>query len=388
MNESTAGGPGNQMAAFEDFFSEHVAPDLASWHRQNAVPREIFAKMGAFGWLGAAWTDGRMLPFSGSRETRMLERIARRSAGFAVSVLIVSDLGLTALRLFGSSGQVLRHGREACAGTRLICMANSENAAGSDAAGIAASAEKVEKGWVLNGAKAFVTNGLISDLAVVTAVTDPEAERSRRISMFLVDLSAEGVKRRRLNKKVWIPSDLTRLEFSDVFVSDDDLMGQRGRGLSQVLSVFSHSRVPIAGIALGTAEGAFERALSHGLRRRVFGNPIAEQQAKSYEIADLYARIEAARKVLSDACDAMDRGGDFRIEASLAKYLCVQIAKETGMWAADLFGAASVMEDHPIHRYPLDAWAVSLAEGTQDVQKLVIFREVKRRAGEGSLFPL
>jgi alkylation response protein AidB-like acyl-CoA dehydrogenase len=322
-----------------------------------------------------------MIPFSGSRETRLLERIAKKSPGFAVTVLIVSDLGLAALRMFGTTDLIARYGEAACAGKLLLCMANSENRAGSDAAGIGMTAEKVDGGWRLNGHKAYVTNGLISDLAVVTALTDPEAERSRRISMFLVDLSAKGVARKRLDKRVWVPSDLTRLTFSDVFVPDDHLMGRRGRGLSQVLSVFTHSRVPISGLALGTAKGAFEHGVSHAARRKVFGRPIAEQQAKSFEIADLYAGIEAADLVLERACAAMDAGGDFRLDASLAKYLCVEISRKVGQWAADLFGAASVMEDHPIHRYPLDAWAVSLAEGTQDVQKLVIYREVMKRYG-------
>ncbi len=367
------------MAAFEAFFAEQVAPDLPAWHRKNAVPREVFAKMGEAGWLGTHWLDGRMTPFPGTRETRILGRIARESPGFAVTVLIVSDLGLTSLRLFGSPHLIATYGEAACSGKVLLCMANSENRAGSDAAGVGMTADRADGGWVLNGRKAYVTNGLLSDFAVATAVTDPGAERNRRISMFLVDLSAEGVARKRLDKRVWIPSDLTRLVFSDVFVPDDHLLGERGRGLSQVLSVFTHSRVPISGLALGTAEGAFERAAAHGARRTVFGTPIADHQAKSFEIADLYARIEAARLVLDKACAAMDAGGDFRLEASLAKYLCVDVAQKVGPWAADLFGAASVMEDHPIHRFPLDAWAVSLAEGTQDVQKLVIYREVMKR---------
>jgi len=369
----------NAMAAFERFFAERIEPRLAGWHKENAAPREIFQEMGEAGWLGSRWDRGKMHPHSGLRETLILERIARKSPGFAVAVLIVSDLGLTALRKFGGDGLLSRYGKEACAGQRLICMANSENRAGSDAAGIGMTAEKTSGGWRLNGAKAFVTNGLISDLAVVTAVTDPDAERNRRISMFLVDLAADGVSRKRLRKQVWTPSDLTRLEFSDVFVPQDHMMGDRGRGLSQVLSVFTHSRVPISGLALGTAEGAFELALSHAAKRRVFGRPIAEQQAKSFEIADLHARIEAARQVLFKACEAMDGGGDFRLEASMAKYLCVDVSRKVGWWAADLFGAVSVVADHPIHRFPLDAWAVSLAEGTQDVQKLVIFRETMKR---------
>jgi alkylation response protein AidB-like acyl-CoA dehydrogenase len=240
-------------------------------------------------------------------------------------------------------------------------------------------AEKVDGGWLLNGAKAYVTNGLISDMAVITAVSDPQAQRNTRISMFLVDLSAEGVGRRKLNKQVWIPSDLTRLEFNDVFVPDDHLMGEQGRGLQQVLTVFTHSRVPISALTLATAVGAYEMAIDHAKKREIFGQKIVDFQAKAFEIADFYAKIEAVRLMVWKACWAMDKGEDFRLESSLAKYLAVMVAREVTTWAADLFGAASVMFEHPIHKFPLDVWASSLGEGTQDVQKLVIFREVMKR---------
>jgi len=317
------------------------------------------------------------------RETLLLERMAKLSPGVAVTVLIVSDLGLTALYLFGTDRQVKRFGARAARGESLICLGNTENVAGSDSAGIAMSAERTNGGWVLNGSKAYTTNGLISDLAVVTAVTDPEAPRSRRISMFLVELDSEGIGRKKLNKKVWIPSDLSRIEFDNVFVPDDHLMGNRGKGLQQMLMIFTNSRIPISGLALGTATGAFELAVQRARSRKVFGRPIADYQSKAFEIADFYARLEAARLMVYRAATAMDSGADFRFEASLAKYLSVEIAKALCPWAADLFGAASVVSEHPVHKYPMDAWAVSLAEGTQDVQKLVIFREIMKKRFQG-----
>jgi alkylation response protein AidB-like acyl-CoA dehydrogenase len=302
----------------------------------------------------------------------------------AVTVLIASDLGLTALEKYGSGLLQQRYGEAAVGGETLICIGNSENLAGSDAAGIDMTAVKVEGGWSLNGHKAFVTNGLISDLAVVTAVSEPDSDKNQRMSMFLVDLTTAGVNRRRLNKKVWIPSDLTRLVFKDVFVPDDHLLGQRGRGLQQVLSIFTHSRIPIAGLALGTAAGAFDLAFERAGRRKIFGRPIVDYQAKAFEMADYYAHLEAARQVVYHAAAVMDSGADYRLQASLAKYLAVDIARHITPWAADLFGAVSVVEDHPIHKFPMDAWAVSLAEGTQDVQKLVIFRELMRKAKSGA----
>jgi alkylation response protein AidB-like acyl-CoA dehydrogenase len=178
---------------------------------------------------------------------------------------------------------------------------------------------------------------------------------------------------------VWIPSDLTRIQCADVFVPDDHLLGERGQGLQQVLSIFTHSRVIIAALTLGTALGAFELALDHGKKREIFGRPVLDHQAKAFESADLYARLEAARLMLLKACWAMDEGKDFRLESSLAKYLAVNVARDVTIWSADLFGASSVIFEHPVHKFHMDVWASSLGEGTQDVQKLIIFREMMKR---------
>lgn len=372
-----------ELEDFDVFLKEKVSPNLPTWNREGIVPRSFFQMMGSAGWYGYRWQEERLAKRPGLRETLLLERIAKLSPGVAVTVLIVSDLGLTALNLFGTNRQLERFGAAAARGESLICFGNTENLAGSDAAGIAMSAEKTNGGWVLNGSKAYTTNGLISDLAVVTAVTEPEAPRNRRISMFLVELDSEGIGRKKLNKQVWIPSDLSRIEFDHVFVPDDHLMGNQGKGLQQTLTVFNISRIPISGLALGTAAGAFDLALQRARSRTVFGRPIAEFQSKAFEIADFYARLEAARLMVYRAATAMDSGADFRFEASLAKYLAVEIAKEVCPWAADLFGAASVVREHPVHKFPMDAWAVSLAEGTQDVQKLIIFREIMKKRFQG-----
>lgn len=317
-----------------------------------------------------------MIKRTGLRETLIMERIAKVSPGVAVAILIVSDLGLTALKCFGTEEHLSLYGAAAVSGECLICFGNTENLAGSDAAGIQMTADRTTDGWILNGSKSYTTNGLVSDFAVVTAVTDPDAHRNRRISMFLVDLNTSGIRRKKLNKQVWIPSDLTRIDFVDVHLPVNCLMGKEGCGLQQTLTVFTNSRVPISGIALGTAAGAFDLAVQRTQNRKVFGKSIADFQAKAFEMADYYARMEAARLMVYRAAVAMDSRDDFRFEASLAKYLSVGIAKQICPWAADLFGAASVINEHPIHKFPMDAWAVSLAEGTQDVQKLVIFREL------------
>jgi short/branched chain acyl-CoA dehydrogenase len=261
-----------------------------------------------------------------------------------------------------------------------MCTGSTEHTGGSDVAGIATRADKVDGGWVLNGTKAYVTNGALSDLAVVSAVSDPDATRNRRLSLFLVDLDSQGVSRKKLNKQVWVPSDLTRLQLTDVYVPEDGLLGVRGRGLQEILEIFTHSRIAIAALTLGTATGAFALALDHAKRRELFGTKLVAFQAKSFEIADLSAKMEAAALMVWKACWLKDAGKDFRRAASMAKYLTVAIAREMGIWAADIFGAASVILEHPVHKFPMDAWAASLGEGTQDVQKLIIFREIMKEA--------
>ncbi|KPJ76240.1 MAG: hypothetical protein AMJ54_12405 [Deltaproteobacteria bacterium SG8_13] len=371
-----------EISEFRSFLSEQVRPNLSGWYKNGQLPVDFFRTFGEAGWFGIRWEADRLVRTSALREALIAEELAKLSPGLAVAVLAHVNLGLTGLYLFGSQQLKQTYGPSAGIGQTVMCVGNSENQAGSDVAAIAMSAQKVDGGWRLNGTKAWVTSGYAADLAVVTAVSDPEASRNSRISMFLVDLNGDGIRRKKLNKMVWIPSDLTRIKLDDVFVPDDHLLGQRGKGLQQVLEIFTNSRVPISALTLGTAVGAFELALDRARKRKLFGGKIIDFQAKAFEFADFYARIEASRLMLWKACAAMDSGRDFRQESSLAKYLTVQIAREVTPWAADLFGAVSVIRDHPIHKYPMDAWGSSLGEGTQDVQKLVIFRELLKQTSQ------
>ena len=364
---------------FTNFLRNHMEPFVGEWYKKEVIPREFFHNLGQDGWLGFTRKNGRLVEQSSLKQTILMEKLARISPGVAVAVMVQISLGMVPLFLFGSEEQKENYLPSTARGETLLCLGNTEHKAGSDVANIGMEAEKVDGGWVLNGTKAYVTNGAISDLGLITAVSDPDASRNRRLSMFLVDLSSTGVSRKKLNKRVWIPSDLTRLHFDHVFVPDENLVGEQGKGLHQVLATFTQSRIPISGLTLGTAVGAFEAGLERARKRKIFGQKIADFQAKSFEIADLFSRIEAARLLVLKAGWTKDQGKNFRLEASMAKYMTVEIARQIGVWAADLFGAASVMEDHPVHKFPMDAWASSLGEGTQDVQKLIIFREIMKK---------
>jgi alkylation response protein AidB-like acyl-CoA dehydrogenase len=379
MQNSLPDAVEQDLTRFERFYDQSLKADAAAWYREGRLPKSYFRLMGENGWHGFVMEKGRMVKRSASREAALAEKLASYYPGLAVADLAHMDLGCMGLYLFGSAFLKTSYGQDVIAGEKVMCLGNTENLAGSDVAAIALSATPTDGGWLLNGTKAYVTNGYLADLGIITAVTDPDAPRSRRLSMFLVDLSLPGVTRKKLDKHVWIPSDLTRLQFNHVRVPADHLLGERGRGLLQVLSIFTHSRVAISALTLGTARGAFEKAIDHAGKRAVFGRKLLSMQAKAFEAADFYARMEASRLMIEKACQRMDQGQDFKLEASMAKYLTVDIARKVTAWAADVFGAASVMYGHPIHKFPMDAWASALGEGTQDVQKLIIFREMIRR---------
>jgi alkylation response protein AidB-like acyl-CoA dehydrogenase len=378
MDFSMPDNVAKDLREFAIFLRNHLDPFLAKWYKKEVIPREFFENLGQDGWLGFTQKNGRFIEQSYLTQTLLMEELAKISPGVAVAVLVQISLGMVPLFLFGSEAQKATHLPPAARGETLICLGNTEHKAGSDVANIGMEAEKVDGGWVLNGTKAYVTNGAISDLALITAVSDPDASRNLRLSMFLVDLSSAGVRRKKLNKRVWIPSDLTRLHFDKVFVPEENLVGEQGKGLHQVLATFTQSRIPISGLTLGTAVGAFEAGLERANKREIFDRRIADFQSKSFEIADFFTRIQAARLLVLKAAWTKDQGKDFRLEASMAKYMSVEIARQIGVWAADLFGAASVMQDHPVHKFPMDAWGSSLGEGTQDVQKLIIFREIMK----------
>jgi alkylation response protein AidB-like acyl-CoA dehydrogenase len=368
-----------EFSQFKDFLNSGFQTRLNDWYRRRDLPREFFEELGRSGGYGFEWSESGLLKRSALREALFAEELARRSPGAAIAALAHADLGLMGLFLFGSRQLQRRYAEKALKGESIMGLGNTEGHAGSDVAAVAMQADAAPDGWRLTGAKSYVTNGSVADLAVITAVTDPAATRARRLSMFLVDLHQPGVRRTRLNKQVWLPSDLTRLELKDVAVPADHLLGRQGHGLAQVLQIFTHSRLAISALTLGTAAGAFDLAVKRAVTRTAFGQRIADHQAKSFEIAERHAEIEAARLALWRACWTVDRGADFREQASIAKLLAVAAARKTTAWAADIFGAASVMFEHPIHKFPMDAWGSSLGEGTQDVQKLIIFREVIKR---------
>ena len=247
------------LARYKEFLSERLTPNLPKWYAEKEIPRDFFRELGARNWLGLESDGNGYREHKALKEALMEEHLGAVSPGVGVAVLVHVSLGTKGISLFGNPDQKSRYIPPAARGETLICLGNTEPAAGSDVAGISSRAAKVDGGWLLNGTKSYVTNGYISDLALVTAVSDPDAPRNARISMFLVDLSSKGVNRSRLHKEVWVPSDLTRIQLNEVFVPEANLIGRRGRGFQQVLEIFTNSRITISALTLGTRRGVPKR---------------------------------------------------------------------------------------------------------------------------------
>jgi len=253
-----------------------------AWYKEKNIPPSFFREIAGQGGLGFEDASEGVREQPALKQGLFMEALARRSPGVAVAALVQSSLGLKALALFGSEALRREHMPPGTRGETLVCLGNTESGAGSDVAGIAMTARETREGWILNGSKSYVTSGALSRYGVLTALTDPNAPRTRRMSLFWVDLDADGVSRRKLNKAVWVPSDLTRLAFKEVCVPRENLMGERGKGMAQVLEIFTQSRLNISALTLAAGPGrlATESETSRVTFRELSAREIADYLGK------------------------------------------------------------------------------------------------------------
>ncbi|MBI2875283.1 MAG: acyl-CoA dehydrogenase family protein [Candidatus Tectomicrobia bacterium] len=365
-------------SSLQSFIEAEIKPHLTSWYRDDVIPRELFAQMAERQFLGYREVDGRWVEAPTMNQTIAAEALAEVSPGIAVGLLAHAGLGLYALHRFGNEAQKERYFLPAVRGELISAFANTEPTAGSDVANISLQARPVSGGYLLNGTKMFITNGTLADFLVVSAVTDPEV-RSKHEGISLFVLGTEGLKRRKIRKRVWTPSDLATLFFEDHFVPEGGLLGELNEGFKLIMRTFTSSRIGLAALAIGTALGAYRLALARANSRETFGKKLFDHQAKAFEFAATLPRLEAARLLVRKAAWLKDSGQDYTLAASMAKFYACEEAKAICFFAAEVFGASGIMEDNPIYKYPLDAWASALGEGTGDIQKLVISREVRKR---------
>lgn len=361
-----------------EFAASRIEPHAAEWDRTGHFPRDVIAELGKLGFLGMVTPeeyDG--MGLDTLTYLLALEEIAAADASVAVSMSIHNAIPTTMLVRHGTEAQKQRWLKPMARGELLAGFAQSEPDAGSDAAGLSAQAVRDGDGWVLNGAKAWVTNGGTADLMVVMARTDTPAARrgARGISAFLVPTDTPGYRPGKPEDKMGLrASNTVSVALEDLRLPADHLLGEEGMGFVYAMQGLDAGRLGIAVQAVGIARRALEHAVRYCAERRQFGAQLREFQAVQFKLADMATRVEAARALAHHAAARRDRGEEFTQHASMAKLF----ASETAMWvttqAVQLFGGYGYMRDFPVEKLFRDAKVTEIYEGTSEIQRLVIAR--------------
>jgi alkylation response protein AidB-like acyl-CoA dehydrogenase len=365
------------QATVREFAATEILPRAAELDRTAVYPVEIIAKAAALGLMGMTMPE----EYGGSGMDLVAyviaqEELARASAGVQTIVTVNNSLVCDPIYRFGSAEQKRAYLPALCAGESLGCYCLTEPSAGSDAMSLQTTARRDGDAWVLNGAKIFVTNGAEADICIVYARTGPDPG-ARGISAFIVEKALPGVSVGKIEKKLGIKcSSTTEIAFEDCRVPESALLGEPGMGGRIALGTLDVGRIGIAAQALGIARAALEESLTYAAGRRQFGRPIAEFQAIQWMLADMATRLDAARLLVYRAAHLRQSGARCTKEASMAKLF----ASETAMWAAhkavQIHGGYGYTQDYPVERYFRDAKITEIYEGTSEIQRLVIARNV------------
>jgi alkylation response protein AidB-like acyl-CoA dehydrogenase len=362
-----------------DFCEAEVKPHAREWDRSGEFPLSTVRKLGALGLLGLTVPED--LGGSGLDAlsvATVVQTVAEYDGSLALTVASHNGLCIGHLKLFGSEAQKRHYLPALAAGEKLGAWALTEPGSGSDAAGLRTTAVRRGEGWVINGSKTFITQGSVGDIYVVLASTDAD-KRQKGITAFVVEKGARGFSQRALHGKLGMrSSDTAELTFEDVQVSDDARVGQVGQGFIDTLSILDRGRIAIAALALGLGEGALRAATRYAKERVAFGGPIARFQALQWMLADSVTELTAARLLIWRAALRCDAGLPFGKEASMAKLTAARASMRTCERAVQIHGGYGYTDEFPVERYLRDAKLCEIGEGTNEVQQLVIAREILR----------
>ncbi|MBA3584137.1 MAG: acyl-CoA dehydrogenase [Gemmatimonadetes bacterium] len=364
------------------FARERIAPIAAEHDESGEFPWETVREMADLGLFGIPFPEE--LGGAGADTLSLLlvvEELAKVDASHSITVGAHTSLAASPIFDFGTPEQKERYLPPMARGDALGAFGLTEATSGSDAANMATTAVRDGDHWVLNGTKVFITNAGVAETCVVAAVTDPEAG-TRGISMFIVERSRNGVGTGKKEDKLgWRASDTRELILQDVRVPARNLLGGEGRGFHQALHTLNGGRIGVAAHALGIAEGAFDAARAYAIERRQFGRPIAEFQAIQFKLADMATGIEAGRHLTYHAARLKDAGKPYRLAAAQAKLFCSELAMRTTIEAVQVHGGNGYTRDYPVERMMRDAKITEIGEGTSEIQRMVIAREVLEKGG-------
>jgi short-chain 2-methylacyl-CoA dehydrogenase len=358
-----------------DFARAEVAPVAYELDRTKAFPYEIVAKLGELGLMGIPFPEeyggggGDTLSYA-----LAVEELARIDSSVCITMAAHTSLGTMPIHLWGTDEQRSEWLPELCAGRRLAAFGLTEPEAGSDAGATRTRAHLDDGEWVIDGAKQFITNAgtEISGCVTITARTG-EGE----ISNIIVPNGTPGYEPGEPYRKMgWNASDTRPLAFDECRVPESSLLGRRGEGFKQFLQILDGGRIGVAAMGVGLAQGALDEAISYAKERRAFGQPISKFQAIQMKIADLSSEIEAARLLTYKAALEKDRGESFTLTAAQAKLVTGRLAVRATEEAVQIHGGYGYIEEYPVCRFYRDAKILTIGEGTDEVQQMVIARQL------------
>ena len=363
--------------AARSFASERLAPQAAQWDKDKRLPDEIVAEMGALGLLGmmvpeewgGSYTDYTAYALA-------IEEVAAGCASCSTLMSVHNSVGCGPILKFGTAAQKTEYLERLASGAVIGAFCLTEPQAGSEANNLKTRAVLQEGRWILNGNKQFVTNGQRAGLAIVFAVTDPELGK-RGISAFIVPTATPGFNVSQPEHKMGIrASDTCAISLEDCTIPEANLLGTRGEGLKIAMSNLEGGRVGIAAQAIGIARAAFDAARRYAHERVQFGRTLAEHQAIGQMLADMHMRINAARLLTHHAARMRTEGMPCLSEASQAKLFASEAAEWVCSKALQIHGGYGYLEDYPVERHYRDARITQIYEGTSEIQRLVIARDL------------
>lgn len=361
------------------FARDHLTPNAAAWDRDSHFPKEAIEEMGRLGFLGILvpedW-DGAGADHV-SYALAMME-IAGGDGACSTIMSVHNSVGCMPIYNYGTSEQKERFLKPMARGEMLGAFCLTEPQAGSDATAIKTRAERRGNHYVLNGVKQFVTSGQNADVAIVFAVTDP-GKGKKGISAFIVPTDTPGYKVASVEKKMGQKaSDTCQILFEDLELTPDLLLGEEGEGYKIALSNLEGGRIGIAAQAAGMARAAYQAALDYAQQRETFGKPITSHQAVAFRLADMATKLHGAELLILQAAALRDAGRPCLKEAAMAKLFASEIAEEVCSAAIQIHGGYGYLADFPVERIYRDVRVCQIYEGTSDIQRLVIARQLLR----------
>ncbi|EKM95575.1 acyl-CoA dehydrogenase [Stutzerimonas degradans] len=360
-----------------DFARREIAPHAQAWEKAGWIDDALVAQMGELGLLGMVVPEqwgGSYIDYVAY--ALAVEEISAGDGATGALMSIHNSVGCGPLLNYGSQAQKDEWLAELASGRAIGCFALTEPQAGSEAHNLRTRAELVDGHWVLNGSKQFCSNARRAKLAIVFAVTDPELDK-KGLSAFLVPTDTPGFAVERSEHKMGIrASDTCAVSLSDCRIPQENLLGERGKGLAIALSNLEGGRIGIAAQALGIARAAFEAALLYARERVQFGKPIAEHQSIANMLADMQTQLNAARLLILHAARLKSAGLPCLSEASQAKLFASEMAEKVCSQAVQIHGGYGYLEDYPVERYYRDARITQIYEGSSEIQRLLIAREL------------